>query len=304
MSASAAISKADDMPTPAMRFPTPKDGVLKNRYTAIDLDGRSVLELDDASFKKEVADKLWKHGIVCVKGQDLTPSELKELTARLGEPTLLPSCFAFDNRDPGHPEVVRVGNIKVDGSVVPRVTAAEYWHHDGNFWGMPGYRLVNLLHAKVIPPVGGNTGFMDTTMALHSDMFSAEEKQRLRDSTCLVSCKWISDFKNAKPEELLPDVTLPCVYPHPITGQETLYCPFTPKGLFDQKRKEHWKPNEDLWADMCENGYTYEHQWEQGDILMWDNLQVCHRSMGGYGNHPRLLFRTQARYGQPSKGKM
>jgi len=267
----------------------------------VDLGGRSVLELSDADFAAEVAHKIWKHGIICVKRQDLEPAQMKQLAQRVGEPLLLPAAFSFENRDPDNLEIVRIGNIKTDGKIVSGVRAAEYWHHDGNFWGQPGCQIVNLLHAKVIPPVGGNTGFMDSSLALH-ELFDGEFKARLERSTTLVSCRWISDFKNAKPEDMLPDVTLPCTPTHPKTGMECLYVPFTPEGLFDQETKEHWMANDDLWNKIVEAGYTYEHKYEAGDILLWDNLQVMHRSLGGYGDHPRLLYRAQARYSRsPSK---
>jgi alpha-ketoglutarate-dependent taurine dioxygenase len=38
----------------------------------------------------------------------------------------------------------------------------------------------------------------------------------------------------------------------------------------------------------------YMHEWEEGDLLIWDNTSVMHRGMGGYKDYPRLLFRTQA----------
>ncbi|MCC2645768.1 MAG: hypothetical protein K0R94_1546, partial [Burkholderiales bacterium] len=39
----------------------------------------------------------------------------------------------------------------------------------------------------------------------------------------------------------------------------------------------------------------YIHKWEPGDLVIWDNMLVYHRSMGGYANEKRLLYRTQAR---------
>jgi taurine dioxygenase len=38
-----------------------------------------------------------------------------------------------------------------------------------------------------------------------------------------------------------------------------------------------------------------EHVWSEGDLVIMDNLQVMHRGMGGYGDHPRLMYRCQAR---------
>jgi len=49
--------------------------------------------------------------------------------------------------------------------------------------------------------------------------------------------------------------------------------------------------------DLCEKipGVKHEHKWENGDILMWDNMQVAHRSMGGFYEERRLLMRGQAK---------
>mmetsp|Transcript_5685 Transcript_5685/g.10196 ORF Transcript_5685/g.10196 Transcript_5685/m.10196 type:complete len:298 (-) Transcript_5685:154-1047(-) len=290
-------------PTPPMVLPVPPGGKAKNRFTSVDLGGKSVLDLSDDEFEQKVAQKIWKHGIICVKGQDLSPGDMKKLAERVGQPLLLPAAFSFENRDPDHMEIVRIGNIKTDGRIVSGVKAAEYWHHDGNFWGQPGCQIVNLLHAKVIPPVGGNTGFMDSSLAL-AELFKGEEKEKLQKSSCLVSCRWISDFKNAKPEDMLPDVTLPCVPLHPKTHEQCLYVPFTPEGLKDETTGKHWIANDDLWTKIVDAGYTYEHKYEAGDILLWDNLQVMHRSLGGYGDNPRLLFRAQARYSAPATGKL
>jgi alpha-ketoglutarate-dependent taurine dioxygenase len=38
----------------------------------------------------------------------------------------------------------------------------------------------------------------------------------------------------------------------------------------------------------------YAHKWEKGDMLIWDNLQVMHKSSGNFKGR-RLLFRTQGR---------
>lgn len=39
----------------------------------------------------------------------------------------------------------------------------------------------------------------------------------------------------------------------------------------------------------------YAHKWAKGDLLIWDNLQVMHRSSGSFEGR-RLLFRTQGRF--------
>ena len=40
----------------------------------------------------------------------------------------------------------------------------------------------------------------------------------------------------------------------------------------------------------------YEHVYEPGEVLLWDNLQILHKAGGGFGDRPRLLLRTQTMY--------
>ena len=38
----------------------------------------------------------------------------------------------------------------------------------------------------------------------------------------------------------------------------------------------------------------YRHKWVEGDLLIWDNVQVMHRSAGAFTGK-RLLYRLQSR---------
>ena len=40
---------------------------------------------------------------------------------------------------------------------------------------------------------------------------------------------------------------------------------------------------------------SYFHEWNQKDLIIWDNTRVMHRSMGGYYTQPRKLWRIQSR---------
>jgi alpha-ketoglutarate-dependent taurine dioxygenase len=41
----------------------------------------------------------------------------------------------------------------------------------------------------------------------------------------------------------------------------------------------------------------YSHKWTNGDILIWDNTQVIHRSSGMFSGR-RLLYRCQGRFNE------
>ena len=46
----------------------------------------------------------------------------------------LPKEIAFNHVEPEFPELIRVGNVKTDGTMINGHRASEYWHMDGNFW--------------------------------------------------------------------------------------------------------------------------------------------------------------------------
>ena len=91
----------------------------------------------------------------------------------------------------------------------------------------------------------------------------------------------------APPEEIAP-LGMPHVHPaiqrHPVTGEECLYLPMNPDGLFDTRTGRHWAANQDVWARIEAAGFAYDHQWREGDLLLWDNLQA-HAAA-----HPRPLL--------------
>ena len=179
--------------------------------------GKSLADADSDELK-EVLDAVWHHGVVCISGQDLSGPELLRLSYRIGEPIILPKCFFKGMRDPSLPQVCRVGNLKPGAEceedindhpelLITGAKFAEYWHHDGNFYAQPHNAVLNALHAKCVPNVGGNTRFLDSTGALHDSssggVFCAEEIEALKHSTLTVSHEWISDFQvSSKQAEL------------------------------------------------------------------------------------------------------
>lgn len=253
---------------------------------------RSVSDLAEDDIGS-LLDLLAHHGVLCIAKQSpIAPRQLHDFCRRWGEVVELPSGLALANQEPGLPSITRVGNIRPDGSIIPGVRFAEYWHHDGDFW-QPGQNfIVNFLSAVQIAPVGGRTGILDSRLGY--EMLSDSLRAELADAHIWVRASEISDFKKAAPHELPPDARHPVCLPHPITQQIALYLPDSATGI-QNKDDQFLTTVESVIESFQEKVGLYEHVWEDGDLLIMDNLQVMHRSMGGYGNHPRLLYRCQAR---------
>ena len=80
---------------------------------------------------------------------------------------------------------------------------------------------------------------------------SFKEREALRHTSLTVSHEWISDFRGAPEEDIAP-LGMPhlfdAVQPHPVTGDECLYIPLNPEGLWDKRRGYHWASNEEVWG--------------------------------------------------------
>jgi len=235
---------------------------------------------------------LVRHGVVCISGQPMRSREVQDFTARWGEVVLLPDGLALSNQEPGLPSITRVGNIRPDDSIIPSVRFAEYWHHDGDFWAPGRNHIVNFLSSVRVPEVGGNTGFLDTRLAY--EQLDPAQKEELKGAYICVRASEISDFKQAAAHEIPPDVQHPVLLPHPISGEIALYLPDSSTGI-QKSDGQHWGSVESLIDSSQQKLGILEHVWTEGDLVIMDNLQVMHRGMGGYEDHPRLLFRCQAR---------
>ena len=253
--------------------------------------GRRVTEASDQE-REQLGRLLAKHGVINLVQQPLSPKELFQFVARWGEVITLPPGLALSNPEPGFPSITRVGNMRPDGTIIPSMKFAEYWHHDGDFW-MPGENfIVNFLSCVHVPERGGNTGFLDTRLAYQ--LLGEAERTKYAHAHIWVRASEISDFKKAAAHELPPDACHPVCLPHPFTQEPALYLPDSRTGIQAADETEICRVDPLVESIVQRLGF-YEHTWTPGDLVLMDNLQVMHRGMGGYGDSPRLLYRCQAR---------
>lgn len=65
------------------------------------------------------------------------------------------------NKDIQYPEVCRVGNVMMDGSIKDSSKEAIYYHSDGDFFEDNHKGLFNVMHSVEQPEIGGETLFVD-----------------------------------------------------------------------------------------------------------------------------------------------
>jgi taurine dioxygenase len=131
-------------------------------------------------------------------------------------------------------------------------------------------------------------------------------KQQLEGKTCLHDFNkfWemMRQEKGSKRPALTgaqkrakPPVSHPMVLTHPITGRKVLYAnPGYAVRVNELPPKESDELLEFLFEHQLKAEYRYASRWEEGDVLMWEDVGTIHSAVADYGPHEhRLVKRCQ-----------
>lgn len=222
-----------------------------------------------------------------------SPQDLYEFLRAFGDPIKLPPQLAYDNQVEDLEYIVRISNIRKDGTFIENNKAAEYWHQDGNFRTGKQLYVWNFLLGDIIPATGGATGFIDARRPL--GILPDWLHTFLADHSHIIFPSKIPDFQALANKMNFDDVENQCILQHALTHEDTLYL-----GKLSQV---HFRDLPPFMAEsllqylvqcyLATDANTYLHAWQPNDLVIWDNTLVYHRSMGGYGNQPRRLYRGQ-----------
>ena len=177
---------------------------------------------------------------------------------------------------------------------------AEAWHSDWSFQATPPAGTV--LHAIVIPPVGGETMFANQHLALEE--MPEALRARIDGAIAVHSARrgysragqyGAADVGRSMTIVASDDAEAtqrhPLVRRHPETGRQGLFgCAgyiIALEGVADGENLLA-----ELYAWQTQDRFVYAHQWAAGMVVMWDNRSVLHRATGGYEGFARLLHRT------------
>lgn len=261
---------------------TPRAGTLGAEIVGVDLSE----PLDDAVFA-EIQDAFHDHLVIVLRDQKIEPDHLAAFTKRFGavEPHPLGSRRGLD----GQPEVMILENKP--GKLGPR---NDFWHSDISFGVQPP--LGSILYSIKITEGRGDTMFCNMYDAYEG--LSKGLRTMLDGMTALHSAeKLVQEVPNRLSVDVAPAaVEHPVVRTHVGTGRKALYV--NPHYTLNFK---DWTPEESqplldmLTARATRPENVYRHQWQVGDVLMWDNRCTMHYAVRDYDDTmPRLLHRTTA----------
>ncbi len=181
---------------------------------------------------------------------------------------------------------------------------AENWHTDWSFQRTPP--AGTCLYGITIPPVGGDTLFVNQQLALAQ--MPSDLRNRIEGRTAIHSARGgyapdgmygEKDRASDRSMDIRPDAAAMATQAHPLirrhreTGEEMLYgCLGYIIGIADMPEEEAMGLLVELYEWQTREAFQYRHRWAPNMLLMWDNRAVLHCATGGYEGHDRLLHRT------------
>lgn len=193
-----------------------------------------------------------------------------------------------------------ISNLDKHGQVLPRDDRSRLfglanmlWHSDSSFKPTPA--KFSLLSGRAIPEDGGNTEFADMRAAW--DALDPETQQQCLPLLCEHSQIYsrgqlgFFDFTEAEREKWQP-VVQRLVRRHPRTDRLSLYLSSHIGTIQDWPVPEARMFILDLLEHATQRRFVYAHQWQQWDLVMWDNRVLTHRSRRYDYKKPRDMHRT------------
>src|SRR5436190_16636951 len=246
---------------------------------------------------------LGRFGVVRFPRQELTGRQLADFSARFGK---LEINVANAFQEPGIPEVMILSNVVENGEPVGLADAGQDWHTDMSY--SRTIALANVLYGIKIPRrVGKPLGATEfANMHAAYDGLPAEMRRDLEGMTVLHDFNkfWEMmrrDKGSRRPplseaqKKAKPPVSHPIFLTHPITGRKVLYAnPGYSIRINELPQKESDEMLEFLFEHQLRPEYRYAFHWNEGDVLMWEDIGTIHNAVADYGpDEHRLVKRCQ-----------
>lgn len=264
-----------------------------------------------------------RHGLICFSFDHmLEADELHALTAVFGENEYAPGRInGLGKRASSGEEHLsveeQVARLKADGidpfmafigNLDPRTFQRKpfektffgewEWHTDMSYIEVPP--TFSLLHARVVPDEGGDTGFCSQVMAAKA------LPPELRERVVHLRAKHDSTYGSSG--KLRPGMTPPASpieaegYAHPIlrivptTGEEAIFLGRrTNNYIMGMPLDESEALLDELWAHATQPAFCYRHKWKKGQVVVWDNRMLLHMRHPVDEKLDRFMWRTQTK---------
>ena len=182
-------------------------------------------------------------------------------------------------------ELADISNVKVDGEVADREhakivgnVANQLWHSHSSF--QKPRAKYSMLSAVTIPEFGGETEFADLRMAWDGlPDWRKQQVEGLQAVHFALHSRFLlgdTQYTEAQRNAIAP-ATWPLVQTDPRTGRKILFVGIHACEIEGMTKAEGLMLLWDLLEHATQRQFVYQHRWQVGDLVMWDNTATVHR---------------------------
>lgn len=229
-----------------------------------------------------------EYAVLLFRSQPFTDVEQTEFGERLDGGLLGKSVYSGrpSTKQLGNSHIRDISNVDEKGEIMRandkrRVyqLSNRLWHTDASFREPAGH--YSLLSARLVPPAGvrADTEFADMRAAFDAlDNGTKQQIAGLNAHHSIAFSRQMLGFKFT-PEELeaMRGAEQPLVHVNPRTDRKALYIAWHITRILDLPLPEGRLLLGDLMAHATQPQFTYCHEWEKDDLVIWDNTSTMHR---------------------------
>lgn len=260
-----------------------------------EISGLDITRLDDSEFDRLYRSWL-EHKVIFLRDQSLDLDQLLAFSRRFGELMQLPYIKPYAE----YAHVIRV--LKQADETNMGVFGGD-WHSDFSFLAAPP--KTSILYAEQLPPVGGDTLWIDMSralanlpqgllealqgrMAIHAGTpygVSHAPAQETRSSGSI-------EIERNNPQADL-EIRHPAICRHPETGETMLFVnPTYTIGIEGYSSQDSAALLSRVYQHCYRPEFSCRFKWTPGCVTLWDNRNTMHYAVNDYDGYRRCLYRT------------
>ncbi len=235
---------------------------------------------------QQIRDAMDHYGFLVFPDQGFDFQQQLDFASRLdGQLHSKTSAAAIAKNRFGNEALTDISNVGADGQVLAHNdrrrmsgVANRLWHTDASFEDPAG--RYSMLFARNLPPVRADTQFADMRAAyddLDPDIKAQIAGYTVRHS--IVYSRHVLGFDfSAEESARLPGAIHPLVRNFPETGRKSLYLASHAEHIMELPVPEGRLILRDLIEHATRERYVFSHEWQLGDLVIWDNRTTMHRA--------------------------
>jgi len=229
-----------------------------------------------------------RYGVLVIPGQEIDDEQQMEFGARFGPVEQTRAVVDVHKHRLANAAMNDISNLDEKGQILAADDRRRFfnlgnrlWHSDSSFKATPAKH--SLLHARSIPPSGGETEFADMRAAWAAlpEATQAELRDLICDHSLIFSRALLgfAEFTEAERRQFAP-MPQRLVRRHAGSGRLSLFLSSHIGRIQGMPAPEAMMLIRDLMEHATQRHFVYQHRWAVGDLVMWDNRCTMHRGRG------------------------